>query len=127
MKNTGNLALAVLLFVVLGCACPRLDKLTVSGPPPAPSPPSNTGNGPSKPSGPSSGKDLTLAKFAQLKDDMPISEVERILGGPGEEVSSSKGGGITFTVYKWSEENFTSVIITFRQGKLMTKTQVGLK
>jgi hypothetical protein len=42
-------------------------------------------------------------------------------------VSSNKGGGVTFSVYKWQDEDFNSIIITFRNDKVMTKVQVGLK
>lgn len=68
-----------------------------------------------------------MEKYDQLKENMVRSEVERILGGPGEEISSSTGGGMTFAVYKWSGEDYKSVIVTFRQDKLMSKAQVGLK
>jgi hypothetical protein len=70
---------------------------------------------------------LTMAKYDQLKIGMPRNEVERILGGPGEEISSSDGGGMTFSVYQWQEEDFTSIILTFRNDKIMSKNQVGLE
>lgn len=68
-----------------------------------------------------------MEKYNQLKIDMPKSEVERILGGPGEEISQSSGGGMTFSVFKWSGEKYTSVIISFKNDKVMSKSQVGLK
>ena len=58
---------------------------------------------------------------------MPKADVERILGGPGTEVSTSSGGGMTFSVYKWSGDDYTSVILTFKNDKIMSKSQVGLK
>ena len=131
MKNSLNFVVAILIFVVLGCACPRLDKLTGGGPPPAPDPPPGRPTNSTSPGNrstvPANADGLTMAKYNQLKNEMSKSEVERILGGPGEEVSSSTGGGVTFSVYKWSGENYTSVIVTFRDNKLMTKAQVGLK
>ena len=130
MKNSINLVAAILIFMVLGCACPRLGRLTGSPPPPPP-PPAAPAN-PDAPENRSIGKTtsgaaLTMDKYNQLKNDMPKSEVDRILGGPGEEISSSTGGGMTFSVYKWSGEDYKSVIVSFRQDKLMSKAQVGLK
>ena len=130
MKNSINLVAAVLVFVVLGCACPRLSELTGKKDPPT-APPSNTGPvnvaNTSRTPGSSSTSGLTMDKYNQLKIDMPKSEVDRILGGPGEEISQSSGGGMTFSVYKWSGESYTSVIISFKNDRIMSKSQVGLK
>jgi len=68
-----------------------------------------------------------MEKYNRLKVNMPKSEVDRILGDPGTEVSSTSGGGVAFSVYKWSGENYTSIILSFRNDKIMTKSQVGLK
>lgn len=68
-----------------------------------------------------------MAQYNQLKIGMRRSEVERILGGAGEEISSTSGGGVNFSVNKWSGENYTSVIVSFRDDKIMSKSQVGLK
>ncbi len=68
-----------------------------------------------------------MAKYNQLKIGMPKNEVDRILGGTGTEISSSSGGGSKFSVYKWSGENYTSIILSFRNDKIMSKSQVGLK
>ncbi len=127
MKNSVNLVAAILFFIVLGCGCPRLDKLVKKEPPPPPPPsgPSNTSNS-SRTTSSSSTLDLTMEKYNQLKIDMPKTEVERILGGPGEEISSSSGGGMTFSVFKWSGDNYKSVIISFKNDRIMSKSQVGL-
>lgn len=69
---------------------------------------------------------VTLENYEKLKIDMERSEVEGILGGKGVEISSSKGGGMTFSVNKWEGDNFKSIILTFKNDKIMTKTQVGL-
>jgi hypothetical protein len=58
---------------------------------------------------------------------MPRSEVESILGGKGTEISSSTGGGMRFSVNKWEGEKFKSIILSFKNDKIMTKSQVGLK
>ena len=68
-----------------------------------------------------------MAKYEQIKTNMKKSEVESILGGKGTEVSSSSGGGMTFSVYKWEGENYASIILTFKNDKVMSKSQYGLK
>jgi hypothetical protein len=130
MKNSINLVAAILFFIVLGCGCPRLDRLIKKDTPPPPPPPtsgpSNTAD-PSRTPVSSSTSGLTMEKYNQLKIDMPKSEVERILGGPGTEISSSSGGGMTFSVYKWEGEKYTSIILSFKNDRIMSKSQVGLK
>lgn len=130
MKNSINLVAVILFFIVLGCNCQRLGDLAKTDPPPTPAPasngPSNSVNA-SRTPGSTSTSGLTMDKYNQLKIDMPRSEVERILSGPGEEISQSSGGGMTFSVFKWSGPNYTSVIITFKNDKIMSKSQVGLK
>ena len=69
-----------------------------------------------------------MEKYNQLKIGMARSEVERILGGKGAEVSPpTTGGGVRFSVNKWEGEDYKSVILSFRDDKIMTKAQVGLK
>lgn len=69
---------------------------------------------------------LTLENYNRLKMDMDRAEVETILGGKGVEISSSNAGGMRFSVNKWEGDNFKSIILTFKNDKIMTKTQVGL-
>lgn len=69
---------------------------------------------------------VTIENYEKLKIDMDRSDVETLLGGKGVEISSSKGGGMTFSVNKWEGENYRSIILTFKNDKIMTKTQVGL-
>ncbi len=126
MKNSINLAAAILFLVVLGCSCPRLGKKAEPAPD-SPVPSSNST--PTATRTPTSGRvsSLTMEKYNKLKVNMPKSEVDRILGDTGTEVSSSRGGGVSFSVYKWSGENYTSIILSFKNDKIMTKSQVGLK
>jgi hypothetical protein len=128
MKNSINLVAAILFFIVLGCGCPRLDNLAKKEPPPAPPPPTNGGyNATNTSRTPGSASSLTMSKYNELKNNMTKTDVERLLGGPGEEVSSSSGGGYTYSVYKWSGENFAMIIVTFQNDKLQHKSQFGLK
>ncbi|HQU86008.1 MAG TPA: hypothetical protein PKY59_22970 [Pyrinomonadaceae bacterium] len=125
MKNSFNFSFAILLLVVLGCACPKLDELkqgrNTSEPPPTPV----STNTSTKPTEANSG--LTKAKFEQLKVGMKKSEVVDILGDEGSEVSTTTGGGMTYSTYKWDGENYASIIIVFQNDKVMSKTQYGLK
>ncbi len=70
--------------------------------------------------------DLTLEKYKKLHDGMDRSEVESILGGKGTEISSSTGGGMRFSVNKWEGDSYKSIILSFRNDKIMTRAQVGL-
>ena len=130
MKNSINLVAAILIFVVLGCACPQLDKFTKKDSAPPPPPPANSStndSGTSRTPRPASKGSISMDSYNQLKTDMSKDEVEGILGGPGEELSSSSGGGLTFTVYKWSGKDYSAIIVTFQNGKLKYKSQVALK
>lgn len=129
MKNSLNLVFTVLFLVVLGCSCPKLEELAKQGNSSGPSstPYASNTSGPTTSSPSHSSSDLTMDKYNQLKTDMAKSEVERILGGPGTEISSSTGGGMTFSVYKWEGPQYKSIIISFRNDKIMSKSQVGLK
>ena len=126
MKNSPNLVIVLLLLVVLGCSCTKLGELinkdSSSTPRPTPAttstPPATAEKG---------DYDITMAKFDQLKIGMARPDVERILGGNGTEISSSVGGGIRFSVNKWEGEKFKSIILSFKNDKIMSKSQVGLK
>lgn len=118
--------MVVLFLVILGCSCPKLADLSKGSrpspspsndwPTPAPTPAAKTGN-----------YNLTMDNYNQLSIGMPRARVEDLLGGKGTEISSSTGGGIRFTVNKWEGENFKSIILSFRNDKIMSKSQVGLK
>ncbi|MEP6946840.1 MAG: hypothetical protein ABJA02_13045 [Acidobacteriota bacterium] len=132
MKNSLNLCIAIVVLVVLGCSCPaKLKELANKrdAPPPRATPVSTS---PSSTSTPSKNEnegdyDLTMDKYEKISIGTPRTDVERILGGKGTEISSSTGGGMRFTVNKWEGDNFKSVILSFKNDKVMTKSQVGLK
>ena len=60
---------------------------------------------------------------------MTIDQVSDILGSPGEKVTETSSGGSTFTNYKWQAGILSGKIVvgSFDNGKLMSKTQSGLK
>ncbi len=131
--NSSNLAIVALLLVVLGCSCPRaLKELSraKSTPPPRSTPISVATPDRASTPGLNENKgdyDITLEKFNKISTGTSRSDVERLLGGKGAEVTSTTGGGVRFTVVKWEGEKYSSIIITFRNDKVSTKTQVGLK
>ena len=123
MRNSLNLALAVLLLAVLGCACPKLSEM-LNKRSSTPTPASPTSSPSTSPKG---DYDVTMAKYDQIKIGIARSDVERILGGKGTEISNSVGGGVRFSVNKWEGEKYKSIILSFRNDKVMSKSQVGLK
>ena len=126
MKNPLNLCLGIFFLVVLGCSCPKLNGLIDKG---DSSTPRSTpiSDSPSSPVASKGDYDLTIDKYKQLRIGQARSEVERILGGKGTEISSSTGGGMRFSVNKWEGEKYQSIILSFRNDKIMSKSQVGLK
>lgn len=127
MKNFFNLGFIVLILVVLGCNCSKLDEFTKKGSStPAPSSTPYVSTTPAT-SPTTSGSGLTKDKFNQIKKGMARADVEKLLGGAGEEVSSSSGGGHTYTVVKWADPNYAYIILTFDNGKVWTMSQGGLK
>ncbi len=128
MNNSFNLGIVVLVFVVLGCSCPKLSELTQKGGNPGrpTASPSMSNTAPTTSPTPASGA-LSIDRYNQIKTGMTRSDVERLLGGAGTQFSSTTGGGVTFASYKWEGENFRTIFITFRDDKVLSKSQVGLK
>lgn len=127
MKNSANIAIVVLFLVVLGCSCPNLKNFTEKKDDASPTPaPANAVPTPSVAK--NKGEyDVTMAKYEKIKVGTPRAEVESILGGKGEEVSNTTGGGVRFSVNKWQGDNFAAIILSFKNDKVMTRSQVGLK
>lgn len=74
-----------------------------------------------------SGSKLTMEKYRQIKDGMTYEEVVAILGSEGKVLHDSSGAGVKTATYQWSGDNFEVVILTFQNGKLNSRTQVGLE
>lgn len=128
MKNSLNLCLVFLLLVVLGCSCPsKLKELAEKKDSPTPRATPSTSSTPSSIPSTEGEYDLSMEKYNKIKVGMPRAEVENTLGGKGTEISSSVGGGVRFSVNKWEGEKFQSIILSFRNDKVMSKSQVGLK
>lgn len=134
MKNSLNLVLAVLFFIVLGCSCPNMseiqktiDNASTSNTPSNTSTPSNTTN--TSPGNMSSTGDgsLTLAKYNQISNGMSYREVVGILGSEGVEQMRSGTGKYEVVSYKWEGDNYKFVTVIFMGDKVNSKVQYGLK
>lgn len=127
MKNSLNLVLVMLFFVVLGCSCPNMEEIAkqVEN---SSSNSTNTSSSPSNSSSPSSSsKGLTLEKYNQIKNGMSYKEVVDILGGEGTETMSSGEGKYKVESYKWEGDNYQFVTIVMTGGKVTSKFQANLK
>ena len=69
---------------------------------------------------------ITMENFNKIKTGMSRADVEALLGGKGKQISSTTGGGITYTVDQWEGENYDSIILSFDNDKVSFKSQAGL-
>jgi hypothetical protein len=69
---------------------------------------------------------VTMENFNKIKTGMSRTDVEALLGGKGKQISSTSGGGITYTVDQWEGENYDSIILSFDNDKVSFKSQAGL-
>ena len=74
-----------------------------------------------------SGSKLTMEKYSRIKDGMTYQEVVAILGSEGNALYDSSAAGVKSATYQWTGDNFEMIILTFTNGKLNSRTQVGLK
>ncbi len=130
MKNSSNLGFVLLLLMALGCACPNLKNMKVednrSGSPSPNATPIvvDTTETPKTVGG---NAEISTAKYNQLKNGMSYDEAVRILGAEGSEVSSSEIGKYKNATYKWDGANYSFIILTFQNDKLLFKSQSNLK
>lgn len=73
------------------------------------------------------GSDISMEKYEKINDGMSISEVEEIIGSKGEETSSSSIGKSTYKAYRWKGEKFSFISVRFKDDKVNSKSQYGLK
>ena len=129
MKNSANLGFVALLLMVLGCACPKINDLgggdnRSSNVAPNATPfAANTTDTPKT----NSGAEISMAKYEQIKNGMTYADAVRILGSEGSEVSSSEIGKYKTATYKWDGANYSFIILTFQNDKLIFKTQSNVK
>lgn len=129
-KSVNNLGFVFLLLVAIGCSCPKLNDLAKKRTEPSPSTtpaPFSTPANTSMTTDKKGEYELSMPKYNQISVGTSRSDVERILGGKGTELSNSVGGGVRFSVNKWEGANYSAIILSFRNDKVMTKSQVALK
>ena len=129
MKNLFNIGFVVLILVVLGCNCRKLQELANEGKS-APSSTPSVSSSPSTSLSPASTdkkSGLALDKFNQIKNGMTYKEVVDIMGSEGTQTLSSGDGKDKVESYKWEGDNYQFVTITFIGDKVNSKFQNGLK
>ncbi len=72
---------------------------------------------------------LNLEKFNKIETGMSYQEVVNIIGEEGTVLSESEIGNIKSTIYSWYGEGSigANANVTFQNGKVVSKAQVGLK
>ena len=70
---------------------------------------------------------LTMAKYKQIQSGMSYSEVSKIIGTPGEELSSSSIANIYTVMYSWINPDGSNMNALFQNGSLASKAQYGLR
>ena len=70
------------------------------------------------------GSKINMENYKKVKNGMSLNKVESILGS-GDENATSSYGGYSASVYTWSD-GFKVISITFSNGKVSAKAQVGL-
>lgn len=71
--------------------------------------------------------DITMAKYEEIKNGMSYEEVSKIIGSEGEQSSNSKIGSTEISSYRWKGANYSNIFASFRDNKLTSKSQNGLK
>ena len=71
--------------------------------------------------------DISKAKYDQIKTGMSYEEVKKIIGSDGEQRSSSSIGNSSYVSYVWKGPKFSRISASFRNDKLSSKSQSGLK
>jgi len=69
---------------------------------------------------------VTRAQFDQIDIGMAKSDVQRIMGSPGDEYYRGKGGDTTFLLLRWADKKYRTILVNFENDKVTSKSQVGL-
>lgn len=77
---------------------------------------------------PASARTATLAKYNQVQNGMTLEEVSRIMGGPGNFTGFVDIMGTMSEGYSWKGASLGTVMTaSFREGRLTTRMQMGLR
>ncbi len=69
---------------------------------------------------------VNAAGYSQLRIGLRKNEVEFILGGYGEEVSYSSGGGYSIGIYRW-QSGRSIIVASFANDELRSRSQTGIR
>jgi hypothetical protein len=70
---------------------------------------------------------ITLAAYDRVQVGMTYEEVVAAMGKEGKELSKQEFDGVVTAQYRWENGDGTNMIGQFRGGKLVSKSQSGLK
>jgi len=70
---------------------------------------------------------VTSSEYGQLRDGMTYSQVQAIIGAPGQELSRSDLAGIVTVMYSWTNSDGSNMNAMFQNGALVMKAQFGLR
>lgn len=70
---------------------------------------------------------VTLSEFQQIQPGMTYDQVAQIVGDPGSQFQSQEMMGIKSDTYMWENGGGPNMVCMFQNGKLINKTQVGLR
>ena len=72
---------------------------------------------------------ITMSEYNQIKTGMTYEEVINIVGSPGEVSIQSESGGFNLTMITWYGNGTagSNANVSFQNGKVMGKAQVGLR
>ncbi|HDR7436686.1 TPA: DUF3862 domain-containing protein [Bacillus anthracis] len=76
-----------------------------------------------------SNRRIIKAKLEQIQNGMSYDDIVTIIGGDGELCSEATAGGYKTSLYTWEGQrwNGSNAKVTFKNGKIMTKAQFGIK
>jgi hypothetical protein len=69
---------------------------------------------------------VTKAEFDRIKEGMSYDEVVKVIGAPGEQLSSNDLAGIKTVMYSWANSSGSNMNAMFQNDKLIQKAQFGL-
>ena len=71
---------------------------------------------------------ITLAEFNEIKNGMTYEQVKDIVGCDGTVNSDTEVMGSKMTIYSWyGKDGISNANVNIQNGKLINKTQIGLK
>lgn len=67
-----------------------------------------------------------MAKFKKIETGMTYAQCWNAMGRAGDLLSESEIVGFKNKVYSWSNPDGANCMVTFQEGKVISKTQAGL-